>query len=229
MNTDNIKIFIADDHPIFRGGLRQLIETAPQMAIIGEAKDGGEAIERLLASPADVALLDIDMPKADGFQVLTALREKGINLQFVFLTMHKDEQFLNAALDLGVKGYLVKDSAAEEVIDCIQAVINGQEFISPQLTSLLLKRLRHAQENPAQTSLLDQLTLTERKVLKLIAQFKTNKEIAAELFMGVRTVEQHRLNISEKFNLKGRHALVDCWFPYNGHGLLGNQGGDQSR
>ena len=208
MNTDKIKIFIADDHPIFRSGLRQLIETAPQMAVIGEAKDGAEAIERLLASPADVALLDIDMPKADGFQVLTALREKGLSLQFVFLTMHKDEQFLNAALDLGVKGFLVKDSAAEEVIDCVNAVVKGEEFISPQLTSLLLKRLRHAQENPAQPSLLDQLTPTERKVLKLIAQFKTNKEIAAELFMGVRTVEQHRLNISEKFNLKGRHALV---------------------
>lgn len=208
MNTDKIKIFIADDHPIFRSGLRQLIETAPQMEIIGEAKDGAEAMERLLASPADVALLDIDMPKADGFKVLTALREKGINLQVVFLTMHKDEQFLNAALDLGVKGFLVKDSAAEEVIDCINAVVKGQEFISPQLTSLLLKRLRRAQENPAQVSLLDQLTPTERKVLKLIAQFKTSKEIAAELFMGVRTVEQHRLNISEKFNLKGRHALV---------------------
>ena len=208
MTTDNINIFIADDHPIFRSGLRQLIETAPQMTVVGEAKDGAEAIERLLASPADVALLDIDMPKADGFEVLTALREKGITLQFVFLTMHKDEQFLNAALDLGVKGFLVKDSAAEEVIDCINAVINGQEFISPQLTSLLLKRLRHAQENPAQPTLLDQLTPTERKVLKLIAQFKTSKEIAAELFMGVRTVEQHRLNISEKFNLKGRHALV---------------------
>ena len=208
MNTDKIKIFIADDHPIFRGGLRQLIETASQMVVVGEAKDGAEAIERLLASPADVALLDIDMPKADGFQVLTALREKGVTLQFVFLTMHKDEQFLNAALDLGVKGFLVKDSAAEEVIDCVNAVVKGEEFISPQLTSLLLKRLRHAQENPAQPSLLDQVTPTERKVLKLIAQFKTNKEIAAELFMGVRTVEQHRLNISEKFNLKGRHALV---------------------
>ena len=208
MNPDKIKIFIADDHPIFRSGLRQLIETAPQMALIGEAKDGAEAIERLLASPADVALLDIDMPKADGFDVLTTLREKGLNVQVVFLTMHKDEQFLNAALDLGVKGFLVKDSASDEVIDCINAVVSGEEFISPQLTSLLLKRLRRAQETPAQPSLLDQLTPTERKVLKLIAQFKTSKEIAAELFMGVRTVEQHRLNISEKFNLKGRHALV---------------------
>ena len=206
--TDKIKVFIADDHPIFRSGLRQLIALELNMEVSGEAKDGAEAIERLLHAQADVALLDIDMPKAGGFEVLTALREKGLALHFIFLTMHKDEKFLNAALDLGVKGFLVKDSAAEEVIDCINAVVNGQEFISPQLTAFLLKRLHQAQERPAQASQLDQLTPTERKVLRLIAEYKTNKEIAAELFMGVRTVEQHRLNISEKFDLKGRHALM---------------------
>ena len=206
MNTDKIKIFIADDHPIFRGGLRHLIEIESHLEIVGEAKDGAEAIQRLLTCHADVALLDIDMPKASGFEVLTAVREKGMTVHFIFLTMHKDEQFLNAALDLGVKGFLVKDSAAEEVIDCIEAVVNGQEFISPQLTSFLLKRMR--QTSPAKASQLDHLTPTERKVLRLIAEYKTNKEIAAELIMGVRTVEQHRLNISEKFNLKGRHALM---------------------
>lgn len=206
--TPKIKIFIADDHPIFRSGLRQLIALELNLEVIGEAKDGAEAIERLLHCQADVALLDIDMPKASGFEVLTALREKGVKLQFIFLTMHKDEQFLNAALDLGVKGFLVKDSAAEEVIDCINAVVNGEEFISPQLTSFLLKRVRQAQQRSTHTSLLDQLTPTERKVLRLIAAYKTNKEIAAELNMGVRTVEQHRLNISEKFDLKGRHALM---------------------
>ncbi len=206
MNTDKIKIFIADDHPIFRGGLRHLIELESHLEIVGEAKDGAEAIQRLLICHADVALLDIDMPKASGFEVFTALREKGLALQIIFLTMHKDEQFLNAALDLGVKGFLVKDSAAEEVIDCIEAVVNGQEFISPQLTSFLLKRMR--QVSSTKTSQLDQLTPTERKVLRLIAEYKTNKEIAAELIMGVRTVEQHRLNISEKFELKGRHALM---------------------
>lgn len=206
--TDKLKIFIADDHPIFRGGLRQLIVMDGNFEIVGEAKDGAEAIERLLQIRADVALLDIDMPKASGFDVLTAVREKGLALHFIFLTMHKDEKFLNAALDLGVKGFLVKDSAAEEVIDCLNAVVNGQEFISPQLTSFLIKRLRQAQSSPAKTSQLDQLTSTERKVLRLVAQYKTNKEIAAELFMGVRTVEQHRLNISEKLDLKGRHALM---------------------
>lgn len=203
--TNQIKIFIADDHPIFRSGLRQLIALELNMEVIGEAKDGAEATERLLHAQADVALLDIDMPKASGFEVLTAVREKGVALNFIFLTMHKDEQFLNAALDLGVKGFLVKDSAAEEVIDCINAVVNGQDFISPQLTSFLLKRMR---QRPAKASQLDQLTPTERKVLRLIAQYKTNKEIAAELFMGIRTVEQHRLNISEKFGLHGRHALM---------------------
>jgi DNA-binding NarL/FixJ family response regulator len=208
MTTEQIKIFIADDHPIFRGGLRQLIETDAQLAVIGEAKDGAEAIERLLTLSADVALLDLDMPKASGFEVLTALREKGATMQFVVLTMHKDEQFLNAALDLGVKGFLVKDSAAEEVIDCIHAVVKGEEFISPQLTSFLLKRMRQTQAQPAQVSQLEQLTPAERKVLRLVAEYKTNKEIAAELRMGLRTVEQHRLNVSEKFNLHGRHALM---------------------
>lgn len=202
------KIFIADDHPIFCSGLRQLIALELNMEVVGEAKDGAEAIERLLHGQADVAVLDIDMPKASGFDVLTALREKGATLQFIFLTMHKDEQLLNAALDLGVKGFLVKDSAAEEVIDCINAVVNGEEFISPQLTGFLLKRVRQAQQRSAQTLLPDQLTPTERNVLRLIAEYKTNKEITAELNMGVRTVEQHRLNICEKFDLKGRHALM---------------------
>ena len=206
MNAEKIKIFIADDHPIFRGGLRQLIELESHLEIVGEAKDGAEAIQRLLTCQTDVALLDIDMPKASGFEVLTAIREKGVAVHIIFLTMHKDEKFLNAALDLGVKGFLVKDSAAEEVIECIETVVQGNEFISPQLTSFLLKRMRQTEET--KPSLLDQLTPTEAKVLRLIAQYKTNKEISAELFMGVRTVEQHRLNISEKFNLKGRHSLM---------------------
>lgn len=211
MKTDKIKIFIADDHPVFRSGLRQLIAIEPNLEVSGEAKDGEEAIQQLLRGNADVArhdiaLLDIDMPKAGGFEVLTAVREKGLALQFIFLTMHKDEHFLNAALDLGVKGFLIKDSAAEEIIDCINAVVSGEEFISPQLTSFLVKRLRQA--SPAKASQLDQLTPTERKVLRLVAQYKTNKEIAADLAMGIRTVEQHRLNISEKLNLQGRHALM---------------------
>jgi two-component system, NarL family, response regulator DegU len=206
--ADKIKIFIADDHPIFRNGLRQLIETAPNFVVIGEAKDGQEAIERLTRLPADIALLDIDMPHADGFEVLTALREKGLTLQFVLLTMHKDEEFLNAALDLGVKGFLVKDSAAEEVLDCLNVVAQGQEFISPQLTSLLLERLRQAKTRPPQAKLLARLTPAECKVLRLIAEYKTNKEIAAVLNIGIRTVERHRLNIAEKLDLDGRHALM---------------------
>lgn len=203
---NKIKIFIADDHPIFRGGLRQLIELEPHLEIVGEAKDGAEAMQRLLSCQTDVVLLDIDMPKASGFEVLTAIREKGLDIHAIFLTMHKDEKFLNAALDLGVKGFLVKDSAAEEVIDCIEAIVRGEEFISPQLSKFLLKRIRQAQET--KPSPLDHLTPTEIKVLRLVARYRTNKEIAAELHMGVRTVEQHRLNISEKFDLKGRHALM---------------------
>jgi two-component system, NarL family, response regulator DegU len=201
------RVFIADDHPIFRGGLRQLIESDPTLSVCGEASHGMEAIARVPVLDVDVALLDIDMPHADGFEVLRALRAAGWRAPAVFLTMHNDAQFLDAALDLGVDGYLVKDSAADEVIDCIHAVLSGARFISPQLAPLLAKRAERAQQLSPRAEL-NQLTATERKVLELLAQFKTNKEIAIALNIGVRTVEQHRLNVSEKFNLKGRHALA---------------------
>jgi two-component system, NarL family, response regulator DegU len=207
MNRAMITVFIADDHPIFRSGLRQLIESDHTLLVCGEAADGRAAIAHIQALPVDVALLDIDMPQADGFEVLRALRALNWDRPIVFLTMHNDAPFLDAALDLNVNGYLVKDSAADEVIDCIHAVLRGERFISPQLMPLLQKRAeRDAQ--PRSIAALDQLTATERKVLQLLAQFKTNKEIAIALNIGVRTVEQHRLNVSEKFKLKGRHALA---------------------
>lgn len=207
MTRSTVRVFIADDHPIFRSGLRALIESDPGLAVCGEAGHGLEAIARVPELNPDVVLLDIDMPKADGFEVLRGLRAQHCMAPAVFLTMHNDALFLDAALDLDVNGYLVKDSVADEVIDCIRAVLGGARFVSPQLAPLLRQRSeRDAQ--PRKAAVLDQLTATERKVLQLLAQFKTNKEIAIALNIGVRTVEQHRLNVSEKFELKGRHALA---------------------
>ena len=140
----HIKVLIADDHPIFRAGLRQVIERDSGIAVVAEADDGQAALDALPGCGADVAILDVDMPVMDGFQVAQAIREKRLAVEVIILTMHKDERFLNAALDLGVKGYLVKDSAASDVINCIKAVADGREFVSPQLTGLLLKRGRSA-------------------------------------------------------------------------------------
>ncbi len=207
---DNIKIVIADDHPLFRRGLRQMIETDLRLKIVGEADDGEIALQRIQETKAEIAILDVAMPNKDGFEVVRALREQQVPVEVIFLTMHKDERFLNAALDLGVKGYVLKDSALLEIADAIRAVSAGHNYISPALSTYLVKRSSSnpfAESSPQQSKF-DLLTSTERHVLKLIAAYKTSKEIAAELFISTRTVEHHRANISQKLELRGSHALL---------------------
>lgn len=203
-----IKILIADDHPIFRAGLRQVIERDTLIKVVAEADNGQQALDALAECGAQVVILDVDMPVMDGLQAAQAIREKRLPIQVIILTMHKDERFLNAALDLGVKGYLVKDSAATEVVNCIRAVADGGEFVSPQLTSLLLKRSRGAAALLEQKPSLESLSPSERRVLQLVGQYKTSKEIADLLCLSVRTIEFHRARICEKLELKGSHALI---------------------
>ena len=203
-----ITLMIADDHPIFRQGLRQVIETDPGLKIVAEAADGETTLERLPQCGAEILLLDVDMPNKDGFEVARAIREQRLPVAVIFLTMHKDERFFNAALDLGVKGYVLKDSAVTEIIGSIHAVAGGHEYVSPALTSYLLNRSRRAAALVVEQPGLGQLTATERRILKLIAEYKTSKEIADELCLSARTVEHHRQNVCEKLDLKGTHALL---------------------
>ena len=203
-----IRILIADDHPVFRQGLRQIIETDPQLKVSAEAADGEQALARLQDTPVDVAMLDLTMPLKDGFAVARAARELRLTVPLVFLTMHKDEHYLHAALDLGVKGYVLKDSAITEIVSCLKAVVAGQDYISPALSSYLIRRSTRAATLAAAKPALEQLTPTERRVLKLIAEGQTSRTIAAELGIGIRTVEHHRNNITTKLELHGSHALV---------------------
>jgi DNA-binding NarL/FixJ family response regulator len=203
-----ITVIIADDHPVFRQGLRQVIETDGQLHVVGEAADGQEAIAGILETKADVAVLDVDMPNGDGFEVVRVVRQKQSPVKIIFLTMHKDERFLNAALDIGVKGYLLKDSAVTEIIASIKAVASGQDYVSPALTSFLVNRRHRATRLVEEQPAIARLTPTERRILSLLGGYKTSKEIAAELFISVRTVERHRANICEKLDLHGSHALI---------------------
>jgi DNA-binding NarL/FixJ family response regulator len=206
--TGEIKIFMADDHPIFRHGLRQIIEKAPQLKVIDEAEDGETACRKLAASGAEVAILDVNMPGRNGFEIVREIHEQRLNVAVIFLTMHKDEDFLNHALDLEVKGYVLKDSALTEIVNCIRAVASGQEYVSPQLTGFLINRSRRAAALAAQMPQLALLTPIERRVMKLVAAYKTNKEIADELCLSVRTIEHHRSRINDKLELEGHHALL---------------------
>ncbi|MGH9823844.1 MAG: response regulator transcription factor [Blastocatellia bacterium] len=203
-----IRIVIADDHPIFRQGLRQVIEQASHLKVVAEAEDGIRAFDRIQEARPDIAILDIDMPHEDGFEVARKLREHRLPVAVIFLTMHKDEMHFNEALDIGVKGYLLKDNVAADVVNCIDAIAAGGDYISPALSTHLLNRAKRATALAEQQPGLAGLTATERRILGLLAEYKTSKEIAGVLCVSVRTVENHRANICTKLDLHGAHALV---------------------
>lgn len=206
MHTNNeLTLLIADDHPIFRRGLRMVLESDPLIRVLAEAENGVTALAEIKRLLPKVALLDMDMPEMDGLTVAREIRDQGLPVAVAFLTMHKDEATFNTALNVGAKGYVVKDSAVSEIIGCVKAVAAGQRFISPVLSGHLLNR---SQSPAPATSPLESLSQAERRVLRLIAAGKLNAEIAAELFLSVRTVEHHRSNICSKLSLNGKHALL---------------------
>lgn len=206
--SKEISILIADDHPIFRRGLRMVIETDPLLKVVAEADDGHAALTAIEQLQPRVAVLDMDMPPPDGLAVARRIRERGWPVAAVFLTMHKDEATFNAALDAGVRGFVVKDGAANEIVGCIKAVAAGQSFFSSTLSGHLLTRRDRADNFARQTPSINDLRDSERRVLRLIAEAKSNKEIAEILFISVRTVEHHRSNICAKLGLTGKNALL---------------------
>ena len=206
--NDQIEIVIADDHPIVRQGLRQLIEADLHLTIVAEAGDGETALQLIETHRPKVAVLDIDMPGVGGFDVVRELRRKKIDVAVVFLTMHSEEEVFQTAMDLGVSGYVLKDSATTDIVTSIRSIASGKPFISPAMSALLLNRRRRTEKLRSEKPELDSLTPTERRILKLIADDKTSKEIGAELFISHRTVHAHRANISAKLNLSGKLGLV---------------------
>ena len=206
MSTDTT-IVLADDHPIFRQGLKQIIDRQPGFRIVAEADNGRLALELIATHAPAVAVLDLDMPELDGFAVARRARELHLPSRLVILTMHTDELHFNQAVDLGVRGYLIKDAAAAEAVSCIKAVAGGGEYVTPSLSSYLLRRGRRT-PSTHQSSGIGTLTPTERRVLTLLAELKTTKQIAAELGVSPRTIDNHRANLCAKLNLQGPHALT---------------------
>jgi len=205
---EKIKVFIVDDHPIVRQGLRQVIEADPRLALVGEAGDGAVALAQIKAAKPHVAVLDIDLPHIDGLELARALQNFRPPIPAIILTMHKEENLVNAALDRGAKGYILKDNALDELRGAILAVAKGDFYLTPSLTGCLVKRGQRASALQAEQPGLATLTPMERRVLKLVAENKTSREIGGELFISPRTVETHRANICEKLNLHGSHKLL---------------------
>lgn len=208
MNKKKIRILIADDHPVFRSGLMKIIETDSEIEIIGEADNGETALNKIIELNPDVALIDIDMPKMTGIQVLKELKKRKLNNKTIFLTVYSDESIFDEAMNIGINGYVLKDSAISDIIDCIRTVAAGKYYITPSLSDFLLNRrnkLKRLEENiPA----LKKLTKTEINVLILLAEGKTSKQIGEEMFISHKTVDNHKTNISDKLELKGTHSLI---------------------
>jgi DNA-binding NarL/FixJ family response regulator len=198
---NEITIIIADDHPIVRQGLRQTIEAEQSFKIVAEAENGRSALAAIKEFEPQIAVLDVNMPELDGFAVARAVRADCLKTEIIFLTIHRDEAMFNEAIDLGAKGYVLKESALKDVIDCIKTVAKSQYCASPSLTSFLINRQRRSLN-------LGDLTRSEKRILQMIADEKTTNEIADELFISPTTVEKHRANISRKLNLKGSYALL---------------------
>jgi len=198
------RILIADDHPIFRSGLRNVIEAEAAYEVVAEADDGETALRLIEELSPDIAILDVNMPEMSGFDVISKAGARKERLEFVILTMHDEKTMFKKAMDLGVRGYVLKDSASVDIVNCLHAVCRGQNYTSAAVTSYLFTRVSGTPEVEG----MDSLTPTERTVLKKVAEYKTSREIADELNVSVRTIENHRANISSKLGLQGSHALI---------------------
>lgn len=204
--SGTISLVIADDHPLLRKGLRSVIEEDHELHILGEAADGDAALALIDTLRPDVIVLDLDMPKRDGFSVVREMGARNLPGAVIVLTMHGEPDLLNEALALGISGYVIKDSAAVDIVSGIRAVHQGRHFISASLSPYLLSR--GAAPAAGTHTALDSLTPTERRILRLVADGKSSKEIAGECGSHYRTVENHRVNICNKLDLHGSHALL---------------------
>ena len=201
-----INVLIADDHAVVRAGLRALIRANKELELVGEATGGYEALELIEKTKPDVLVLDLSMPDLDGISVTRILKEKGHTTYILILTVHEDEALLREAIKAGASGYIIKHAAEAELISAIQAVKRGDIYVHPKMIrSLLFDR---PPANPKIDEATDPLTQRELDVLRLIVQGYTNKQVAEELSISIRTVEGHRSNLTEKLGLKSRVDLV---------------------
>jgi DNA-binding NarL/FixJ family response regulator len=203
-----IRIAIADDHPLLRKGLRQVLEADPNLKVVLEAGDGEALLSEIEPSRTQIAIVDIDMPKQDGFAVAKEINKRKISVDVIFLTIHNEEAIFHAAMDLGIKGYILKDSALIEIAEAIHTLAAGQFYVSHPLLAYLLNRRNRSQALLENEPGLKSLTASERRILHMIAENKSSKEIGAELFIHYRTVENHRVNICQKLGLRGTNSLL---------------------
>src|ERR1700761_2006586 len=202
------KILIADDHGVVRKGLRLLLEQYAEIEVIGEAANGRDAVRLAAELTPDIILLDVAMPLLNGIEAAEQIRKANPRPGIIVLTMHADEGYVLRALNAGVKGYLLKESAEDDLLRAVKAVSQGKPFFSPAITETLLEDYMRVLKQEGLSDSFDLLTGREKEVLQLLAEGKTNKEVAGILDVSLYTVESHRTNLMQKLNLHNTAEIV---------------------
>jgi two-component system, NarL family, response regulator NreC len=203
-----IRVLLADDHTLMRRGLRLIVEQQPDLVVVGEAEDGRQAMALAASLKPDVAVLDIGMPNLNGIEATKQITDGESGVAVVILSMHADETYILRALRAGARGYLLKDSAESDLVRAIRSVAEGKSFFSPAVSKVLLEDYVKKLQRTGSEDSYDLLTPREREILQLIAEGKSNKEVANLLHLSVYTVETHRANIMEKLKLKSVPELI---------------------
>ncbi len=201
-----IRVLLADDHPVIREGLKALLGAEPDIEVVAEAADGPEAVSRTAELDPDIVVVDVSMPGLNGAEVTAKLREARPDRKVVALTVHEDKGYLRLLLEAGAVGYVLKRSAAAELVRAIRAVAEGGTYIDPTLTGALVDNFVHPV--PAQEEAPVKLSAREAEVVRLIAQGHSNKEIASQLKVSVKTVETYKSRATDKLRLNGRVGIV---------------------
>jgi len=197
------RILLADDHAVVRQGFKMLLDAQPDMEIVGEAANGREAVESAESLKPDVVVMDVAMPELNGIEATRRLAASTPRTRVIALSMHKDSVYVREILRAGARGYLLKDSVADDLVAAVRAVAGGEGYLSPAVSNAVLDDYRRHVTNP-----IDLLSSREREVLQMLAEGKTNKEIAGVLNLSVYTVDAHRGRIMEKLNLHSINELV---------------------
>src|ERR1700739_407897 len=203
-----IRILLADDHQLMRSGVRLMLEREADLTVVGEASDGREAVALAKALKPEVVVMDIGMPNLNGIEAAHQMTQENPALAIVIVSMHSDESYVLRALKAGARGYLLKDSAEADLIKAVHVVAGGKSFFSPAVSKMLLDDYVRKLKRSGTEDAYDLLTPRERETLQLIAEGKSNKDIANLLNLSVYTVESHRSNLMEKLNLRGLPELI---------------------
>jgi len=203
-----IRVLVADDHTVVRAGIRLLLESETDIEVVGEAKDGQEAVQKAQQLAPDIVLMDLAMPGMGGLEAMQRITQASAGVRILVLTMHENDEYFFQALNAGASGYLLKETSPDELVAALRAVSQGGVFIYPSLAGRLLDDYLRRMRAGGEEKVLSQLTPREQEVLRLIAQGKTGRQIAEILHVSPKTVDRHRANITEKLNLHSRAELI---------------------